>query len=207
MRDPYAVLGVSPGASDEEIKKAYRKLAKKYHPDFNPGDEEAAKKMQEINAAYDALQNPDRGTAGSRNGASGSYGGYWQNYQGGQQSASGSDYRRSAMQYIRFGRFYEALNVLQSDPNRDAQWYYLSAICNDALGNQVTALEHMKRAVSMDPGNPEYLEALDRMQNGGSFYQQRTGDFRGFGLRGSPCTSLCICAFLDVLCCRGRWCC
>ena len=58
MTDPYSVLGLSPDASEEEIKSAYRKLAKKYHPDLNPGDDEAARKMQEINAAYDQLQNP-----------------------------------------------------------------------------------------------------------------------------------------------------
>lgn len=58
MSDPYTVLGVSRDASEEDIKKAYRKLAKKYHPDLNPGDEEAAKKMKEINAAYDQIQNP-----------------------------------------------------------------------------------------------------------------------------------------------------
>lgn len=60
MRDPYDVLGVSRNASPDEIKSAYRKLAKKYHPDLNPGDEEAAKKMQEINAAYDQIQNPEK---------------------------------------------------------------------------------------------------------------------------------------------------
>ena len=50
-QDPYKVLGVSPGASDEEIKKAYRELTKKYHPDLNPGDPHAAEKMNEITAA------------------------------------------------------------------------------------------------------------------------------------------------------------
>ena len=58
--DPYKVLGVSPDASDEEIKRAYRNLAKKYHPDKNPGDPVAAKKMQQVNAAYEQIKNPER---------------------------------------------------------------------------------------------------------------------------------------------------
>lgn len=58
MRDPYEVLGVDRNASSEEIKKAYRALAKKYHPDANPNNPEAAEKMKEINAAYDQIQNP-----------------------------------------------------------------------------------------------------------------------------------------------------
>ena len=79
MADPYQILGVSPDASDEEIKRAYRKLAKQYHPDANPGDEYAAKKMQEINDAYDRIKNPEKHqTAGSQgyNPYGQSYGGY-----------------------------------------------------------------------------------------------------------------------------------
>lgn len=69
--DPYKVLGVSPDASDEEIKRAYRNLAKKYHPDLNPGDQEAARKMQEVNAAYEQIKNPEKA---AQAGPGGSYG-------------------------------------------------------------------------------------------------------------------------------------
>ena len=58
--DPYKVLGLSPDASDEDVKRAYRRLAKKYHPDLNPGDQEAARKMQEVNAAYEQIKNPEK---------------------------------------------------------------------------------------------------------------------------------------------------
>lgn len=58
--DPYRVLGLSPGASPEEIKKAYRKKAKEYHPDLHPDDPAAVQKMNEINEAYDMLQNPEK---------------------------------------------------------------------------------------------------------------------------------------------------
>lgn len=60
MTDPYTVLGVSPSASQDEVKQAYRKLAKKYHPDSNPGDKQAELKMKEINAAYDEIMHPEK---------------------------------------------------------------------------------------------------------------------------------------------------
>ena len=59
-RDYYEVLGLSKGASDDEIKKAYRKLAKKYHPDMNPGDKTAEAKFKEVNEAYSVLSDKDK---------------------------------------------------------------------------------------------------------------------------------------------------
>ncbi len=198
--DPYKVLGVSPNASDEEIKQAYRALAKKYHPDRNPGDREAAKRMQQVNAAYEQIKNPEK-AAGGRYGYD-PFRGAYREQQTGEDNA-----QRAAYNYIRYGRYQEALNALNSTTERNARWYYLSAVANDALGNQVTALEHIRRAVSMEPDNREYLEALEAVQSGGMRYRQTAGNFRGFTMRGDPCTGLCLCYGLQLFCCRGAWCC
>ena len=59
-RDYYEVLGLKKGASEEEIKKAFRKMAMKYHPDRNPGDKTAEEKFKEVNEAYSILSDPDK---------------------------------------------------------------------------------------------------------------------------------------------------
>ena len=211
MDDPYKVLGVEPGASDEEIKKAYRRLAKKYHPDLNPGDELAARKMKEVNAAYERIKNPEKYQS-SQSGNTG-YGGYnqydpfgWGSYGGYQQrtTQSGDQYQRAAEQYIRFGQYQQAINALSNSAEKNARWYYLSAVAHYGMGNQVTALEHIRRAVSMEPDNQEYLNLLNRIEYGGSNYRQQAGNFGGFSMRMDPCTNLCLCWVINLFCCGGR---
>ena len=161
-QDPYKVLGVSRDASDDEIKKAYRELTKKYHPDLNPGDPEAEKKMHEINAAYDQIKSGNAQPSYAQGGAQ-------------YQQTERSEYT-AAKNFIRNGMYREAMNALSGVPTaeRDAKWYYLSAGANMYLGNRVSALENAKRAVEMEPNNQEYRLLLQQLQSGGDFYDSYT---------------------------------
>ena len=219
MADPYQILGVDPSASDEEIKRAYRKLAKQYHPDANPGDEYAARKMQEINDAYDRIKNPEKnqGPGGGSQGYNpygqsygsygyGPFGGYYQQQNRSYNQKYADSHLQAAYNYILYRRYREAMNVLaQFEGVKGAEWYYLSALANQGVGNQVTALEHMRKAVSMDPGNQEYLNALDRMEHGGDAYRRQAGNFQGFDLKMNPCTSLCLCYLCNRICPGMGW--
>jgi molecular chaperone DnaJ len=160
--------------------------------------------MQEVNAAYERIKNPEKAQPSGHGG----YGGYGYDPFGGSyqrthsSQGSGDNYQQAAYQYIRYRRYREALNALENATERNARWYYLSALANDGLGNQVTALEHMKRAVSMDPDNQEYLFALNQMENGGTAYREQAGNYRSFTMRGDPCANLCLCWLAPLFCCQ-----
>lgn len=206
-RDPYEVLNVDRNASDEEIKRAYRVLAKKYHPDLNPDDKEAARKMQEVNEAYDRIKNPEKYAGPQQQQGYNAYdpfGAYGRgSYASSDSGPTDENYMRGAESYIRFGRWQEALNILNSCATRNARWYYLSAVANQSLGNNVTAMEHMRKAVSMDPENQEYLWALSRMEQGASAYRSQAGNFSGFSMGGTPC-GFCMFYMLLNFLCGGR---
>ena len=177
MTDPYRVLGVSPNASDDEIKSAYRTLARKYHPDSyegNPLADLAAEKMQEINAAYDQI------TASRKNNSTGTYSGAGQSHQQYGYSQF-SDIRR----LINAKRITEAEELLDGVPaqSRDAEWFFLKGSIQYSRGWMDEAYENFSRACNMNPSNIEYRSALNQLG-----WQRQTGQPYGSGYRTSSST-------------------
>ena len=173
MNDPYSVLGVSSSASDEEIKKAYRELVKKYHPDNyanNPLADLAEDKMKEVNEAYDAIVKMRTQGGGYR--TSGSTGG--QNY-GGQSYGNQGGYNNVSFQQVRLlinqNNLAEAERILRTSPSQTAEWYYLMGTIAYRRGWMDDARQNFYTACSMDPGNMEYRQALAMLQRGGNAYR------------------------------------
>ena len=274
MRNPYDVLGVPQGASDEEIKKAYRKLSRQYHPDANinnPNKAAAEEKFKEIQQAYQQIQDDkEKGytggysSTGERTGYGSSGGGYGSGYGssgggygsgygstggygrtsgntggygndgykdpndnfnswfggfgpfgfGGYSNAgSGQRYQetdphmQAAANYINSQHYEEALRVLSDIQDRNARWYYYSALANAGLGNNVTARQHAQQAATMDPGNSQYRQLVAQLENGGTWYRQQGENF-GSPCAGSgtldPCTTICLANLMCNCCCGGR---
>lgn len=210
MIDPYKVLGVQRGASDEEIKKAYRALSRKYHPDANinnPNKAQAEEKFKEVQQAYEQIiKEKEQQNSGYGWGGYGSYGGYQDTRGSGQDEEN--LHMRAAASYIQNGHFKEALNVLNQIGGRDGQWYYLSSMAHMGLGNNLTALEHIKEAVRLEPENMQYKMLLNRMEGGGSWYQEMQSPFGGMTMGTDEwCMKLCCANLACNLCIPGGFCC
>lgn len=219
MKDPYEVLGVSRDANLTEVTQAYRKLAKKYHPDLNPGDSSAQKKMAEINVAYEEIKSgrakyqdysrpqQSQGYGGGYQGY-GSFGGYgfdpFEAFGFGkrqtQQTQQQQDQFDPVRHYVNAMRYNEALYALSTIQDRQAEWYYLSALAHFGLGNRVTAMSQIDQAIAMDPNNLVYAQARAQMQG---TYQQYTRRSQMFGMPSmGGLNTLCLGLCLARLCCR-----
>ena len=165
VNNPYSVLGVPENASDEEVKRAYRELSRKYHPDSyvdNPLKDLAEDKFKEVQEAYDMIMKQ------RSNGGYQSYG-----------STSGSGYGSSDLKYqkvydyINFRQYSNAMSELNRIPlpDRDGRWYYLSAITNAGMGNNIQAQNDINKAMSIEPSNPEYRNFATQLQMNTRRYQ------------------------------------
>lgn len=192
MKSPYEILGVSPNDSDEDIKSAYRRLAKKYHPDANPGSEYAAEKMREINAAYDKIQELRNGN---------SQGSYYGSAQYG-DTGSYERMKNTARVQLNAGNVFGAISLLQSIPEgyRDAEWHYIMGHIYLRMNNTGYAAREFSIAHNLAPSNQEYKTAFENLNSRTTGY----GDFMGDGnfhtyRAGCSCCDLCTC-----LCCLNN---
>lgn len=225
--DPYRVLGISRGATEDEVKSAYRKLAKEYHPDRNGGSAAAEAKMKEINDAYAKVMDDIRHGGSSSSSSSygggygssygqGSYGGYngyggnYGGYGSGHNNYGGSPQFASVRNYLANRRYAEAMNALNSIPSRTAEWYYCAAQAMSGMGNRIAALDYAQQAVQMDPTNAAYSDLLTRLEYMSGSYQQHSGDFGGIHCvpcaGTSNCCQIYLCMQACLCCCQGGCC-
>ncbi len=195
MTDPYKILGVSPQASDEEIKKAYRALAKKYHPDNyvnNPLADLAAEKMKEINEAYDTI------TKARASGSGSAYSG-GDTYSSGYSSGSGasSGYAR-IRDLLNQNRVTEAEVLLNRETDKNSsEWHFLTGVVYMRKGWLQQAREHLTLACQIDPSNAEYRNMLDMFSNTARSSPYNTTSTDGGCTGCDICTGL-LCA--DLMC-------
>lgn len=207
MRDPYQVLGVPSTATDEEVKKAYRDLARKYHPDNyhdNPLADLAQERMKEINEAYEAVQSQRKAQRSGGYSAGGQrYGGqgygYQSGYKNGYQGGYTSRYQRVRMA-ISSGDLNLAEELLNAQSDHDAEWNFLKGAICYRRGWLDEARRYYQTAVTMAPDNPEYQRALDILEGRGTAYRpEGYGDVTTGACGDSSCLRLCG----ATLCCNA----
>ena len=195
--NPYEVLGVSRNASIDEIKRAYKELSRKYHPDSyvgNPLSSLAEEKFKQVQEAYDAIMKEKNGDFNYTDNYNNS--GYYNGESG-----------EMAEVYNLLGRraYSQALSLLDSMPNRNAKWYYYSAIAQVGLGNNLRGMEYARMAVSMEPNNIEYQNLVNRLSFQGNRYGEVRNVYRGGRSGFDDASDLCCKLWLaESLCeCMG----
>ena len=200
MRDPYQVLGVPSTATDEEVKKAYRNLAKKYHPDNyhdDPLADLAQEKMKEINEAYETIRTQRKAAQSGGQSYGGYTGGYSQGYNAG---AYGGVWQRVRLA-ISQGNLNLAEELLNAQTDHNGEWNFLKGAVCYKRGWMDEARRYYETAVQMDPGNAEYQRALDMLNGNGAAYRPNGyGHVTTGNCAGDNCSSLCAaCACMNCL--------
>ena len=196
MTDPYKVLNIPSTATDEEVKKAYRELARKYHPDNyhdNPLADLAQEKMKEINEAYDTIQRQRHGHGGAGNGYAqqGAYG-----YQQRQQTYGGTGVFQRVRMAINRNDLSMAEQLLAQIQDHNGEWNYLKGTICYRRGWVDEAHRYYQNACQMDPGNPEYRQALNYVENRGDAYRPEGYDVYSTGCDSSNMCGKLACTYL-----------
>ena len=200
MRDPYQVLGIPSTATDEEVKKAYRNLARKYHPDNyhdNPLEDLAQERMKEINEAYETIRTQRKAAQSGGQSYGGYTGGYSQGYNAG---AYGGVWQRIRLT-ISQGNLNLAEELLNAQTDHNGEWNFLKGAVCFKRGWMDEARRYYETAVQMDPGNAEYQRALDMLNGNGAAYRPNGyGHVTTGNCAGDNCSSLCAaCACMNCL--------
>lgn len=190
ITDPYKVLGLEPGATDEQVKSAYKELVKKYHPDRyqnNPLEELAEEKLREINEAYDMIMKGNRSRDNS---------GY-------RQDARNIDPEyQKVRRSIDMGNLKQAQDLLDNIPNKHtAEWLFLSGMISYRRGWYDDAMGKIQQAVSIEPSNPDYRQALDNLMSAGMMYRNQAYG-RGYSPNEAAMCQACQCALCADCCCN-----
>lgn len=196
MNDPYEVLGVSPNASDEEIKEAYRELVKKYHPDKyidNPLADLAEEKLREVNEAYDEIMNGRMGSGGGFGASGGAAGGQYR----GEHAAEFQQIRRD----LDAGNLQAAEAALQRIPIKNAEWIFLDGMLDYKRGWYDNALSKIQQAMNMDPMNDEYKRAYNSLMMSAQGYRTQAYG-RGYRSNEDLLCQACQCYICADCCCN-----